>query len=170
MKFQDSHHEELPLPKPIDLNSKYGSKLNKSLFEERGPSPKPLDFKKNGIVVPSKDDNSPKNRSPIPGSEATTDLPGKLNDQADDEYFDDECSNSSRLVVAEGEEAEESQGECDVENGVIKSTGRGVTENGEQSDNVGLDMSTKREERQQNQHDRGTLREKLVHMDIKHEM
>lgn len=167
---KDSHNEELPLPKPIDLNSKYGSKLNKSLFEERAPSPKPLDFKKNGmIVVPSKDEDSPKNRSPIPGSEATSDLPGKLNDQADDEYFDDECSNSSRLVVAEGEEAEESQGECDAENGVIKSTGSGVTENGEQSD-VGLDMSTKRDERRLNRHVAETHNDKHGRVDIKHEV
>ncbi|XP_034243518.1 uncharacterized protein LOC117646584 [Thrips palmi] len=167
---KDLHHEELPLPKPIDLNSKYGSKLNKSLFEERAPSPKPLDFKKNGIVAPSKDEGSPKNRSPIPGSEATSDLPGKHNNQADDEYFDDECSNSSRLVVAEGEEGEESQGECDVENGVIKSTGSGVTENGEQSDGVGLDMSTKREDRRQNLQDRQTVNEKVIHMDVKRDM
>ena len=141
---------ELPLPKPIEVNTRFGSKLNKSLFEERAPSPKPLDFKRNGIVAPAKDSNDKKNKSPLPGSEATSDSPGRVHEEhAEDDYYDDDCSNSSRLVVAEGDDAEEIQSECDVDNSLSKSNSGSTVENGETENSIGLDMSKKTEDRRQ---------------------
>lgn len=162
-------HNELPLPKPVDLNSRFGTKLDKSLFEERALSPKPLDSKKNGIIAPAKDEEN-KNKSPLPGSEATSNSPGQIcEEHVDDDYFDDECSNSSRLVVAEGEEAEESQGECDVENGSSKYNAVSRVENGRGNTSIlGLDMSKRAEERQHNLHEEEETDDNSV--DMRHEM
>ncbi|KAE8742032.1 hypothetical protein FOCC_FOCC012408 [Frankliniella occidentalis] len=143
---KDHSHEELPLPKPIDLNSKFGSKLNKSLFEEKAPPPKPLDFKRNGFVASVKNEGDGMNKSPPPVAEAKCDITDRIKDEnVEDDFYDDECSNSSRLVVAEGEEADESQGECEIENGSVQTSG---VENGEGGKDsiLGIDMSKKREE------------------------
>lgn len=169
---KDLHHKELPLPNPIDLNSKFGTKLNKSLFEERAPSPKALDFKKNGIIVSAKDENNKKNKSPLPRLEVTSDLPeGSNEEHPDDDYYDDDCSNSSRLVVAEGDEVEESQGEGEVENGGVRSTSGDVIENGEGENRgvVGLDMSKKGDSRR-SKSDEEESQDKHSFLDIKQEM
>ncbi|KAK3927880.1 GATA-binding factor A [Frankliniella fusca] len=141
---KDQSQEELPLPKPVDLNSKFGSKLNKSLFEEKTPSPKPLDFKRNGFIASVKIEGDGKNKSPSPVTEAASDIPDRIkDDHTEDDFNDDECSNSSRLVVAEGEEAEEIQGDCDTENGTVRTS----LENGEDRKDYsfGIDMSKKRD-------------------------
>lgn len=161
---------ELPLPKPIEVNSKFATKLNESLFEEKAPSPKPSDFKKNGLVALLKDHSHIKTKNPLRGSEAIHDNHNRVHeDQGGDDYFDDDCSNSSRLVVAEVEDGEDSQGDGEFENGERKTVLHDVVENGETGKHFshGLDMSKKRGERQHQMHEDDEEDDRL---DIKHEM
>jgi len=111
--------------------------INKNLFEEKAPPPKALDFKKNGFV--SSNDEEKDHGSPHGSDKCDSPLRAKSDHGEEDEY-DDDCSNSSRLVMAEGDEEDDRK--ADLDNSELSPSAH--EENGNHCSNSeyqGLDMS-----------------------------